>query len=287
MNAAAPHAIELEQVDFGYRREQVVRGVSFAVAAGGFTGIIGPNGSGKSTLLKLMCGLLRPWHGRIGIAGRDIAAMARRDIGAMVAVVPQETVVAFPYTVLEMVLFGRTPHLGGFAFEGEADLRIARQALERTGTAHLARRPVTELSGGERQRVALARALAQQPRLLLLDEPGAFLDIRHEVEMYDLLRQLQSEGITVVCVLHDLNLAALYCDQVVLLHDGGVYRQGDPRAVMTYDNLTRVYDTEIYVSLNDITGTLNILPLDGASRRRLAGRDSAPKDETISRLKDV
>lgn len=265
-------AIELQAVEFGYRRQRIVHDVSFRVRAGGFTGIIGPNGSGKSTLLKLMCGVLRPWSGTIAIEGCDVRALSRRQLGAAVAVVPQETTMAFPYTVLEMVLFGRTPHLSGFAFEGERDMHIARLALERTGTADLAARPVTELSGGERQRVALARALAQQPRLLLLDEPGAFLDIRHEVETYDLLRQLQGEGISVVCVLHDLNLAAMYCDQLVLLRGGTVYRQGGAGDVLTYENLTRVYETEIYVSLNEITGTLNILPLDGRSRQRLASR---------------
>lgn len=270
MSNRSGSAIEVNGVSFGYHREMVVRDVSFGVAAGGFAGIIGPNGSGKSTLLKLMCGLITPRSGRIAIDGRDVASMSRLEVGGQVAVVPQETVMTFPYTVLEMVLFGRTPHLSGFAFESESDLRIARDALERTGTDHLAHRPVTELSGGERQRVALARALAQRPRLLLLDEPSAFLDIRHEVEMYDLLRELQTAGITVVCVLHDLNLAALYCEHIVLLCEGAVHRQGSPAEVLTYENLTAVYQTEIYVSMNDITNTLNVLPLDDRSRRVLA-----------------
>jgi iron complex transport system ATP-binding protein len=270
MTAAGAVAIEASGVTFGYRREQVVHDVSFRVRSGGFIGIIGPNGSGKSTLLNLLCGVLTPWSGRIDLLGCDVAAMSRREIGRQVAVVPQATTMSFPYTVLELVLFGRTPHLSGFAFEQDSDLRIARDALDRTGTAHLARRPVTELSGGERQRVALARALAQQPRVLLLDEPSAFLDIRHEVEMYDLLRDLQEDGMSIVSVLHDLNLAALYCEHIVLLSAGAVYRQGSPQRVMTYEHLTAVYETEIYVSMNDITNTLNVLPLDGRSRRALS-----------------
>ncbi len=266
-------SIDVEEVVFGYHRDLVVRNVSFRVRPGGFVGVIGPNGSGKSTLLKLMSGDLRPRTGRVAIDGADVTAMSRLEVGRRVAVVPQETAMPFPYTVLEMVLFGRTPHLSGYAFERESDLEIARASLARTRTLDLAHRPVTELSGGERQRVALARALAQQPQVLLLDEPSAFLDIRHEVEMYDLLREVQGEGVAVVSVLHDLNLAALYCEHIVLLSAGSVYRQGAPAEVMTYENLTAVYETEIYVSMNDITNALNILPLDGRSRRALSASE--------------
>ena len=270
-------SVVLEQVEFGYRKDAVVSGVSFDVARGGFVGIIGPNGSGKSTLINLMSGVLKPWSGRIEVAGEDLARLSRLDAGRRLAVVPQETVMPFPYSALEMVLFGRTPHLRGFAFEEDDDVAIAMAALRRTGSEELANRSVTEISGGERQRVALARALAQQPEVLLLDEPTAFLDIRHQVEIYDLLRELQEEGLTIVSVLHDLNLAALYCEQVVLLAEGRVYRRGDPAAVMTYANLTETYGTEIYVSMNDITGTMNILPLDGRNRRKLREARAAQK----------
>ncbi len=262
--------VELRDVTFGYRREPVVRDVGFAVPPGGFVGVIGPNGSGKSTLIKLMSGVIRPWRGEVRVAGDDAARLPRAELARRVAVVPQETDLPFPYTVLEMVLFGRTPHLSGFAFEGDSDLAVARAALERTGTLDLAERAVTELSGGERQRVVLARALAQEPRVLLLDEPSAFLDIRHEVEMYDLLRELQREGLTVVSVLHDLNLAALYCDSIVLLAEGRVFCEGTPAEVMTYANLTEVYQTEVYVTMNEITDTMNILPLDAAHREPLS-----------------
>ncbi len=273
-------SVRVADLSFGYHREDVVQGVSFTAKAGGFLGIIGPNGSGKSTLLKLMSGVEKPRGGSVEVADFDIATRSRLELGRHIAVVPQETTMAFPYTVLEMVLFGRTPHLSGFAFENDRDVDVARWALDRTATSHLAQRPVTELSGGERQRVALARALAQEPRVLLLDEPSAFLDIRHEVEMYDLLRELANEGMTIVSVLHDLNLAALYCEHIVLLSDGAVYRQGRPEEVMNYENLTTVYGTEIYVSLNDITGTLNILPLDVTHRAQLAARRAEGEGET-------
>ena len=265
-------AIALTDVAFGYAAEPVVRGVSFTVGRGEFVGIIGPNGSGKSTLLRLMSGYLRAWRGQVTVAGRPIERYERRELGRLIGVVPQETAVVFPFSVAEMVLFGRTPHLGGFGFERDSDLAAARRAMQRTDTAHLAQRIITELSGGERQRVILARALAQEPTILLLDEPAAFLDIRHEVEMYDLLRDLQREGMTVVSVLHDLNIAALYCDRLLLLSEGSLARAGTAAEVITYPTLTEVYGTEVYVAMNDITGSLNVLPLSREHRERLRER---------------
>jgi iron complex transport system ATP-binding protein len=265
-------AIALSEVTFGYAAEAVVRGVSFTVGRGEFVGIIGPNGSGKSTLLRLMSGYLRAWRGQVTVEGQPIERYERRALGRLIGVVPQETSVVFPFSVAEMVLFGRTPHLGGFGFERDSDLAAAHRAMQRTDTAHLAQRIITELSGGERQRVILARALAQEPAILLLDEPAAFLDIRHEVEMYDLLRDLQREGMTVVSVLHDLNIAALYCDRLLLLSEGAVARAGTAAEVITYPTLTEVYGTEVYVAMNDITGCLNVLPLSREHRERLRER---------------
>jgi iron complex transport system ATP-binding protein len=216
-----------------------------------------------------MSSYLRPWGGQVLLEGRPVESYDRRALGRLLGVVPQETAVTFPFSVTEMVLFGRTPHVGGFGFDRDSDLTAAQRAMERTDTAHLARRAITELSGGERQRVILARALAQEPEILLLDEPAAFLDIRHEVEMYDLLRDLQRGGITVVSVLHDLNLAALYCDRLLLLHESRLARAGTPSEVITYATLTEVYGTEVYVALNDITGCLNVLPLSREHRERL------------------
>ncbi|MEO8603157.1 MAG: ABC transporter ATP-binding protein [bacterium] len=262
-------ALAVRGVSFGYAAQPVLRDVSCRVGRGEFVGIIGPNGSGKSTLLKLMSGYLSPRAGEVLVDGQPVARYSRAELGRMIGVVPQETVVSFPFTVMEMVLFGRTPHLRGFGFEGPADLAAARRALERTDALDLAGRAITTLSGGERQRVILARALAQEPRMLLLDEPAAFLDIRHAVEMYDLLRDLQAEGLSIVSVLHDLNIAALYCDQLVLLDQGAVAHTGSATQVLTYANLTAVYGTEVYVALNDITGALNVLPLSRAHRERL------------------
>jgi iron complex transport system ATP-binding protein len=261
--------IEISGLTYGYDAAPAVSDISFTVGRGEFLGIIGPNGSGKSTLLRLMSGVLPPWRGQIRVDGKPVSAYGRSELCRRIAVVPQETRIDFPFSVTEVVLFGRTPHLGGFGFEGDPDLQAAERAMARTQTTPLARRAITQLSGGERQRVIVARALAQEPSFLLLDEPGAFLDIRHEVEMYDLLRELQSEGMTIVTVLHDLNLAALYCDRVALLDTGRLAQIGSPEEVLTYATLTRVYGTEIYVHRNDITGGLNVLPLNREQRDKL------------------
>jgi len=257
-------------VRFGYGDRTVIDDVSLTVAAGEAVGILGPNGSGKSTLLRLLSGIVVPSAGQIELRGRRIGTYSRAELAHTIAVVPQETVIEFPFSATEVVLMGRAPHLGSFAFENTHDVGVARAAMARTGVLDLADRSILELSGGERQRVILARALAQQAPVLLLDEPAAFLDIRHEVEIYDLLHDLQAEGTTVVTVLHDLNLAALYCDRVILLDGGRIAAAGPPAEVITYAHITRVYGTEVYVDLNTVTGAVNVLPLSRKYREELA-----------------
>jgi len=267
--------IEVAGVGFSYRNEDVLAEVSFAVAAGETLGIIGPNGSGKSTLVRLLSGVLVPNKGEIRLHGRSLATYTSPQRARCIAVVPQETAIEFAFTVTETVLMGRAPHLGRFAFEGDRDLAAAHEAMRRTGVAHLAERALHELSGGERQRVILARALAQDAEILLLDEPAAFLDIRHEVGIYDLLDDLRREGRTIVSVLHDLNLAALYCDRILMLNEGRVVALGTPDEVITYQAITAVYGVDVYVDRNDITGAINVLPLSRRYRQALA-RGSRP-----------
>lgn len=235
--------------------------MAFAVEPGAFLGIIGPNGSGKTTLLKVMNGLLRPQAGEVRLCGRSLEGMRRRDVAGVIAVVPQEGAVPLTFSVEEMVLMGRTPHLGRFGFEGKADFRIAREAMDRTGVLDLARRPYDALSGGERQRVLIARALAQEPRLILLDEPTAHLDIRHQAGIFDLMKDLnRRRGLTVVAVTHDINLAALYSDEVLLLADGRLHGAGPPGAVVTEANIRRVYRTAVHVDFHPETGLPRVTP---------------------------
>jgi iron complex transport system ATP-binding protein len=260
------------ELRFAYGGREVLRGAGLEVAAGEVVGLLGPNGSGKSTLVKILSGVLQGYGGFATFEGRDIREIPRRRLAQALAVVPQEPLFGFPFTALEIALMGRHPHLAGLAFESEADVAVALAALERCGVADLATRPIQEISSGERQRVVFARALAQQPRALLLDEPASFLDVRHQVELYDIVRQLVAdEGCGVLTVMHDLNLAAEYCDRIYLLQDGAIEAAGPTAEVLTYANLKRVFRTEVYVDTNALTGKLLVIPLSGRVQDRLRG----------------
>ncbi len=247
--------VRLENIHFKYDTELILKDISFSVASGDFVGVIGPNGSGKTTLLRIIDGLLVPQSGSVRIKNLPIDAMRRRDIAKTIAVVPQESEITFPFTAEEVVLMGRSPHLGMMSFEGEADFRIARQAMEMTDIADLASRRMNELSGGERQRVLIARALTQEPEVMLLDEPTAFLDIRHQMEILDLARKLNiTKGVTVIAVTHDINLASMYCDRIIFLQKGKVHCMGSPDAVISEANIRDVYGMRVLVDKNPVAG---------------------------------
>ncbi|HWN85991.1 MAG TPA: ABC transporter ATP-binding protein [Vicinamibacterales bacterium] len=256
------------QVSYAYPRRgrasavDALSGVSLAVTKGSFTGLLGPNGCGKTTLLKLMAGVLRPASGAVTLEGRVLADLPRRLAARHVAVVPQDTHPAFDYTALEIVLMGRHPHLRTMQLEGPADLAIARESLEATGTAHLAHRAFTSLSGGERQRVVIASALAQRPEVLLLDEPTASLDLGYQLEVAALLRQLSREQeVTMVMATHDLNLAASMCDTLALLRDGRLLGHGPTDEVLTAAMVRQLYDVEADVQRHDRAGHLTVTPV--------------------------
>jgi len=239
-----------------------VHAVSVAVAEGGLVGIIGPNGSGKTTLLRLLAGLLRPSSGRVMLGGRDLHSFSRRELARRIAVVPQETRLAFDFTVQEIVLMGRFPHLGPFEMEGRDDVAIAREALRSTGTLDLADRPFATLSGGEKQRVIIAGALAQAAGVMLLDEPTAALDPGYQLEIAALLRRLNAERrVTMVVATHDLNLAAALCTDLVLMRAGRVLGAGPARDALTRENILRLYDVEADVGFNDRAGHVTVVPI--------------------------
>lgn len=247
--------LELDRVGFRYREDWVLREIGFSIERGDFLGILGPNGSGKTTLLRLVDGVLSPGEGRVLLHGRDVAGMKRRDIARVMAVVPQDQPLVFSFSVREIVLMGRSPHLGNLAFESARDLEIARTAMEETETASLAERNFNELSGGERQRVLIARALAQEPSLLLLDESTAFLDLRHQVAFMSLLRFLNREkGLTILAVTHDINLAALFCGKILLLKEGRIHALGPPKEVITETGIREVYRVRAAVDGHPGTG---------------------------------
>ncbi len=254
-------ALRASGLSAGYADRQVLREVSIDVGFGELVAIVGPNGAGKSTLLKLLAGTIVPWQGSIDILGRPLADYDRRSLARTIAVVAQDNAIAFQFTVLEAVLMGRAPHLAPFSFESPRDLSVARAALERLDLLPLAGRYVQELSGGERKRVVLARALAQEPKIALLDEPTAFLDLKHVAEIFGIFRELcAARRLAVIATLHDLNAAALYADRVLLLKGGEAVASGTPEQVLTAANLRAVYDTEVYVGRNPATGALMVLP---------------------------
>jgi iron complex transport system ATP-binding protein len=258
--------IRLDEVSFAYSQHRVLDRLSLEVPRGQFLGVIGPNGAGKSTVCRLMLGLLTPTGGHVLVDGKEARAWPRRDFARRVAAVTQEEALEFPFTALEVVLLGRVAHLGPLGFERESDLAAARSAMRETGVAELADRPLYALSGGERKRVLLARALAQDPDLLILDEPAAALDIHHQIAIFDLLRERHRRGITVVVVVHDLNLAAAYCEKILLVRAGAPAIQGTVEEVLTYRGVKEAFGVEVYVGVNELTGARFLIPMSQGSK---------------------
>jgi iron complex transport system ATP-binding protein len=266
MNDQSPSnvAYSLEDVTFSYSRgkraqsEAVLKGLSCLILSGRVLGILGPNGSGKSTLLKLLARVFQPQKGTIEILGESLSGLSQLDVAKRVALVPQETLQVFPFTISEMVLMGRSPHhqgWGGWHWEDSQDWAVAQNAMEELDVAHLGNRLVTEVSGGERQRAVIARALVQEPQLLLLDEPTAFLDLHHQLDIARIIKRLNRErGLTVILVSHDLNLASQYCDQVLLLNQGRLAAMGSPQTVIKPEVLERVYGCSVLVDRHPQSG---------------------------------
>ena len=254
-------------VSFAYARRgapdhRVLDAVSLTVRRGSVVGLLGPNGSGKTTFLRILAGVLTPQSGQVTIDGRPIADMGRRELARRVAVVPQETHSAFDFSVMDMVLMGRYPHLGTFELEGPDDQAIARDALAATDTSALAARAFATLSGGEKQRVVIAGALAQASDALLLDEPTAALDLGYQLEITALLRRLNQErGTTMIVSTHDLNLAAALCERVVLLKQGGVIAHGTTEETLTAANIRLLYGVDADVQYHPRAGHLTVVPI--------------------------
>jgi iron complex transport system ATP-binding protein len=262
-------------VTFAYASTPVLGGVSMDVPDRGFVGILGPNGSGKTTMLKVLAGTRRPASGRVTLEGQDLLRIPRAALARRMAVVPQETHLAFDYSVLDVVLMGRYPHLGTFEIEGPRDYAIARRALAATGTDAFENRAFATLSGGEKQRVVIAAALAQiasasgePPPLLLLDEPTAALDLAYQLEIASLLRELRQRlPLSIVLSTHDLNFASSLCSSLVLLKDGRVLAAGPTERVLTASGVRDLYGVDAEVRRHDATGHLVVTPI----RRTHAG----------------
>jgi len=253
--------LEIRDVSFSYESTPILKDVTFSVGQGEFLGVMGPNGSGKTTLLRCMCKVLEPRVGTILIDGRDLRKFARSEVAKTVGVVPQSPMVDAAFTVFEIVLMGRTSHIGRFGAESVKDLEAAEEAMKMTDTLHLADRTFDELSGGERQRVIIARALAQEPRVLLLDEPTVHLDIKYQLELLELIERLNKQtGIVIVAVFHDLNLASQHCDSIILLHNGRIEAIGPPEQVLTPESIRRIYGVDVVIKRHPITNALHVAP---------------------------
>jgi iron complex transport system ATP-binding protein len=259
-------ALALEAVRAKLGGREVLCGVSLELRSGEVLGLAGANGAGKTTLLRAASGVLRPDAGRVLLAGRPLGSYGRRELARQIAVVPQDTPFAFPFRAGEAVLMGRSPHLPRLGFEGPRDLAIARSSLAQVGIEALADRSILELSGGERQLVLLARALAQQPNVLLLDEPTAHLDLRHRLQVLELVRELAAAGRSALVVSHDLSLAARSCDRLALLAAGRVLAVGPPAEVLSREAVLEVFGIEADVIAGP-DGTPLVLPRKAKSKR--------------------
>ncbi len=247
--------LQLTDIGFSYGKERILSHISFEVGKGEIIGIIGPNGSGKTTLLKVINGLLPPQEGKVRVGNETTSRKKRRDMARIMAYVPQEFSLVFPFNVREIVMMGRYPHLSSLRFEDEKDFLIVQEVMEMTDTLPLADRKIHDISGGERQRVFIARALAQKPEIMLLDEATAFLDIKHQIALFELIQKLNSKReLTVLVVTHDINLAAQYTDRIVLLKNGRIHALGTADEVITEGGIREVYEADVLVDKNPQSG---------------------------------
>lgn len=253
--------LRAQDIHFSYGKLPVLRGISMGVRPGTVTGIIGPNGAGKSTLLGILSGALEPERGSVLLDDIPIKSVPANARARRIGVVPQESHIPFPFTALEIVLMGRAPYLPAFGFESHRDVEISMNAMELTDCAHLAKRSISELSGGERRRVIIARALAQEPAILLLDEPMSFLDMGHSTQLTHLLRQrARRDGIAVVAVVHDINLAAAFCDQIIVLKAGVITASGSPLEIVTPEQIGSAFGVAVSTGIDQKTGTPYCVP---------------------------
>ena len=265
--------LRVEDIHFAYRGRKVLDGLDVRVDDGEIVGLAGPNGAGKTTLLRLVSGVLRPDAGRVVIDGADVSSVSPGGRARLVAVVPQAPQLPLGYRVIELVLMGRNPHLKLLQWESRRDLEAAGRAMRLANVEHLSDRTLETLSGGERQRTVVATALAQEAPLLLLDEPTASLDLSHQTRVLDMIVDAQQvpRGAILVAI-HDLTLAAQYCDRLLLLSEGRLYAEGPPGEVLTEDSIRAVYGASVSVVAHPLAGTPVVLPVSERSRPDASAR---------------
>ncbi len=254
--------LNIENISLNFRDKLILSNVSFSVASGEFFVIIGPNGAGKTSLLKVLGGLQKAQHGFVTVKDKNILQYRRRSLSQIIAMVPQQIEVGFPFSVAETVIMGRTPHLGLLGMEGKNDFHIAEEAMRFTDVAYLAERKLFQLSGGELQRVIIARAICQQPEIILLDEPTTALDPAHQLKIMDLMEKFRREhGTTIIMVSHDLNLASMYGDRLLLLKEGRVVKTGEPKSVLNKELLEASYGCRMQVDESPLGQVARVTPI--------------------------
>lgn len=248
MKIETVNCYRIENLFFRYNSHYQISDINFQIKAGEILGIIGPNGCGKTTLIKLLCNLLKAESGNILLFDKNINKINGNDLAKTIAYVPQNVEIIFPFTVFEVVLMGRAPYLSGIGFEKENDYKIANDLIEELDIKGIMHKPYNTLSGGEKQRVSIARALCQEPKIILLDEPNAHLDISHQLEIFNFIKKLNDDKkVTVISVSHDLNLASFFFDKILCMKDGKVITSGSPNEVMTKENIRSLFETEVEV----------------------------------------
>lgn len=263
------YEVRVEGLDFSYENNYILKNINLSIKEGSFVSIVGPNGSGKSTFLKNLSRYLKPQKGIVMLGNDDITKLSQKEISKRLSVVPQNILVEFDYKVKDIVLMGRHPYVKRLKGETPEDIKIAERAMKYTNIMEFSNRNFNELSGGEKQRVILAQALAQQPKVLLMDEPISHLDLQYQVEILDLVKKMTlEEGLTSIAVLHDLNMASAYSDYIVMLKGGEVFCKGEPAEVLTIENIARVFNTNVSISINPATGKTYIYPISTIPKKK-------------------
>jgi iron complex transport system ATP-binding protein len=251
--------ITVQNLSAGYGKREVLQGMNLSFPVGSMTAVLGPNGSGKTTLVSSLSGVLRPISGKVEVAGKNVRDYHPRELAGIMAVLPQKVEPAFGLTVKSMVMMGRYAHGSGFFGYDSEDENICGEAIRMIGIDHLIDRPVSELSGGEFQRVLMARTVSQQAKIMVLDEAASGVDVAGKIELFDMLKKMNQQGATIICVIHDLNLAALYFDRLVFLSNGEVKLDGPPAEVVTKDNISNVYKTSVSIVEHPQLGVPQVL----------------------------
>ncbi len=260
--------ITIKNINFAYNNEQILKDISLEIKEGEFIGLIGPNGAGKTTLLNLLCGLKKFKEGEILINEKSLSSLTKEFLARIIAYLPQ-FYENFEYIkVYQIVLLGRIPYFRKKFFEDKEDIEETRKAMEICGILHLSNRYFYQLSGGEKQMVLVAKLIVQKTPIMILDEPITFLDISHVIKIMNIIKKINREkGVTVITSLHDLNLAAMYCDRLVLLKRGSIISIGSPAEVLTYEKIKDAFETEFYIDINDLTGEPLVIPMSPNANR--------------------